>query len=216
MAKNNRKGIVLVGDAHGKFDKLAEVCDNFADRTILVIGDVGLGFPRQPPGDPLPPNVFHFRGNHDNPIVCKAHPRFTMDYGMWKGLFIVGGAASIDAKWRTPGISWWADEQLSRDDFELATEAYAKAKPRVVVTHEAPFRFHKLLAAGARLKDPNTEGWGEPKGNATAFALDDMLRIHQPETWICGHWHQSLEYSHKEMRFICLDELEPMPIEDII
>ncbi len=208
---------VLCGDVHGKWNKLFSICEkhqeqpHHPDTPLLVIGDMGIGFGGRL--DPeLPVNCYFFRGNHDNPTICKAHPKYAVDWGMWNGMFIVAGGDSVDKKWRCAGYDWWADEQLNREELELMLVDYEKAKPRIVVTHEAPFRLHNLMAAAARLRDPDTERWGEPRGNSTAFALDSMLKVHRPEMWFFGHWHTSLSVLLHGTRFRCLDELE---IEEI-
>lgn len=204
--------IVIVGDVHGKWPMLKNVCDKYAHKTVLGLGDVGIGFPGRTPN--LPTNFRFFRGNHDNPSVCRAHPQYAVEYGMWNGLYIVAGADSIDKKWRKEGVDWWADEQLDRESMELALEDYIKAKPDILVCHEAPFRIHQLAKAASCTYDRNNEAWGEPKGNSTAFLLDSMIQAHMPKMLVHGHWHNPLIYKQWGCVFVSLGELEAFDLEE--
>jgi hypothetical protein len=202
--------IVIVGDVHGKWAMLKNVCDKYPDKTVLGLGDVGIGFPGQEPK--LPENFRFFRGNHDNPRVCRAHPQYAVEYGMWNGLYLVAGADSIDKKWRTEGKDWWPDEQLGRETMELALEDYIKVKPDVLICHEAPFSLHQIAKAASCASDRNNEVWGDPKGNSTAFLLDVMIQAHMPKMLVHGHWHTSLIYKQWGCVFVSLGELESLDL----
>jgi predicted phosphodiesterase len=209
----SRNDIVIIGDVHGKWPMLKNVCDKYAKKTVLGLGDVGIGFvgSREPK---LPENFRFFRGNHDNPAVCRAHPQYAVEYGMWNGLYIVAGADSVDKKWRTEGKDWWADEQLGREEMELALEDYIKTKPDILICHEAPFRIHQIAKAASCTYDRNNEGWGEPRGNSTAFLLDSMIQAHMPKMLVHGHWHNPLIYKQWGCVFISLGELEALDLEE--
>jgi predicted phosphodiesterase len=204
--------LTLIGDCHGKIPELQRIfAQQHPDAICIVIGDVGFGFREIPD---FGPNRKSFRGNHDDPAKAKSHPSSLGDWGFLGEpgtelgeVFFLAGANSIDAAGRIPGRSWWADEELSRDELEAALGEYVKRKPRVVITHEAPFRLHPLLCAKAILKDRSCAGWGEPRGNPTAFALDEMLQYHQPDIWVFGHWHSNIKFKHQKTWFVCVDEL---------
>jgi predicted phosphodiesterase len=205
--------IVIVGDIHGKWPMLHNICDKYKDRIVLGLGDIGLGFVGH--RDPtFRENFRFFRGNHDNPAVCKAHPQSIGDYGMWGDVYFLAGADSIDKKWRREGVSWWADEQLDRETMELALEDYIKAKPDILICHEAPFRIHQIHKAAAVTHDRNAEGWGEPKGNSTAFLLDSMIQSHMPKMVVHGHWHNPLIYKQWGCIFVSLGELEAFDLAE--
>jgi len=201
----NLNDLIVIGDVHGKWPMLKNACDKFSDKTVLCVGDLGLGFPGRDPN--LPANLRFIRGNHDRPDVCKAHPQYALDYGMWNGVFLLAGASSIDKSYRTPGVDWWPDEELSIDQMELALQAYAEAKPDIVICHEAPFALHKLYAAASCTHDRNNN-WGEPRGNDTAFLLDKMISFCMPKMVIHGHWHNPLIYKQWGCVFVSLGELE--------
>lgn len=206
--------LVLIGDVHGKWPMLKNVCDKYKDKIVLGIGDVGIGFPGRTPV--LPENFRYFRGNHDNPPICRAHPQYTVEWGMWNGVYIVAGADSIDKKWRKDGIDWWPTEQLSREEMDLALEDYTKTKPDILICHEAPFLLHKIQKEASCTYDPNNASWGEPRGNATAFLLDSMLKVHMPKLLVHGHWHNALIYKQWGCVFISLGELEALDLAKAI
>lgn len=205
--------IVVVGDIHGKWSMLHNICDKYKNKIILGLGDVGVGF--QGHKDPVfRENFRFFRGNHDNPTVSRSHPQYTVEYGMWNGVYILAGADSIDKKWRTAGKDWWPDEQLDRESMELALEDYIKTKPDILICHEAPFRIHPLAKAASCVHDRNNESWGEPKGNSTSFLLDSMIHAHMPKMLVHGHWHNPLIYKQWGCVFISLGELETLDLSE--
>jgi len=55
----------------------------------------------------------------------------------WQGVrfLAVGGAYSIDKKWRVPGLSWWPEEELTDDDVRRACRG---GRTDVLLTHDAP------------------------------------------------------------------------------
>jgi predicted phosphodiesterase len=205
------KDLVILGDIHGKWSNLRAVCERYKTRTVLGLGDIGLGFPGQDPI--LPENFRFFRGNHDNPAVCKSHPKSVGDYGIIvPGVFVLAGGDSVDKDYRTAGVDWWGDEQLNREAMDLALDNYLEYKPEILVCHEAPFRLHELQAAASCTHNRNNEAWGKPKGNSTAFLLDSMIRAHMPKMLIHGHWHNPLVYKQWGCVFVSLGELEPLDL----
>ena len=204
--------MAIIGDVHGKIPEYLAIRAKY--EKSLQLGDMGIGFR----GVAFPDRPGHqfFRGNHDDPRACRDHPSYAKDFGMHNGIFIVSGGFSVDAKFREPGVTWWADEELAYDDLQTMVGEYEKEKPSVVISHEAPFRIHPLLKAAAVIRDPDTERWGPPKGNRTAFALDEMLKIHLPDLWIFGHWHVDLSFRLKKSlktQLVCLDELSVYELE---
>src|SRR5258708_1321925 len=135
--------MIYIGDCHGKTSQLEWMLKHnpkLQDKKCFQLGDMGLGFR----GVELHPPEGHWfkfiRGNHDSPQKCVDHPNYAGDYGYDpdEKLFWCGGAWSIDKAWRTPGISWWEDEEQSPEALNKAFELYVKSKPRIVATHEAP------------------------------------------------------------------------------
>ena len=143
------------------------------------------------------------RGNHDSPVLAKQYPHFLDDFGYmvnFNGIdfFWYSGAYSIDRQYRTIGIDWWPEEQVSIDQFMKARESYYDIRPDIMITHDCP-DFMASLYVGPT---------GRIYENITGWALGELYRIHQPKLWIHGHWHFSKTTNYGDTKFICLDELE--------
>jgi hypothetical protein len=199
----------FIGDCHGKIVELLKVIGQH-DKSdcVLQLGDMGLGFH----GVNLPTmnRSFGFiRGNHDNPSQCQQHPNYAGEFGMWNGIFVVGGAYSIDWEWRVPGRSWWPDEELSDSQMEQAIQAYDKAKPIIVASHECPKSIGEQL-----LKDGGfrPEKWGSTESR-TARLLENMFSVHKPKHWLFGHYHRDWSREILGTKFDCLNELSAKEIQ---
>lgn len=204
---------VLIGDIHGNLKKLHKVLGDIDD-DVLCVGDVGVGFSSVGQNPVLPDRFFFIRGNHDNPYWCKKHSKFVGDYGMWNGIFVLGGARSIDKERRTENIDWWRDEELSYADCQEALELYYDLKPRIVVSHDAPFSLQPEIKIAAVAKDPLVAGYGEPRPYATPMVMDEMFSVHQPDLWVMGHWHCKYQKDINGTRFRVLDIFEMINLEE--
>lgn len=193
----------FIGDCHGKIVELIKLLDatSKSDR-VLQLGDMGLGFPnvRLPK---LHPDFGFIRGNHDDPTACAAHPNYAGEYGMWRGIFVIGGAYSIDWRWRVPGASWWVHEELDDHQWELLRPLYAAARPKVVAAHECPSDIGAQLLADGGFRP---EKWS-CTSSRTARNMDELLAIHRPEHWFFGHYHRDWQVIDHDTTFTCLDEL---------
>lgn len=209
----------FIGDVHGKFTRYKRTIRS-VDRSIQV-GDMGVGFKRydpytdsivnteNPPYDTMvESNARFIRGNHDNPEECKKHSQWIKDghtetIGDHKVMFI-GGAWSIDYEYRTPGISWWEDEQCSQAYLNFLIGEYETYRPDVMVTHDCPTQISNTLHLDAHKPRITTR---------TDQALQAMFEIHQPKIHLYGHWHQDRDQVINGTRFICLGELSYIDLE---
>lgn len=203
--------MMFIGDIHGRFNYYLGLIANITHTPTVQVGDFGIGFP----GYKDPPKIigdhWFIRGNHDNPEVCQKHPNYLGDYGYKKewNLFYVGGADSIDKEYRTMGIDWWPDEELSyRTLIETVLPLYEKTLPRIVVTHTCPTNVTTELR-----KAIGDNGWGEPPPTRTEVALQAMFEVHQPDVWLFGHFHKQWEHRMNGTRFICLNTYQTMEID---
>ena len=181
----------FVGDIHGRWGDFKDKL-NHADidpfEQIIILGDVGLGFPG-PHEDPedfeyyFDHKVNFIRGNHDNPQVCKAHKSNLGDYGIIDvTIGFVAGGFSIDKDYRTPGMDWWYDEQLSEAELSKAIDLFQDQKPTVMLSHEAP-RSIVPMVVGNCLFPSNTNS-----------ALDYIFRnVKSIKEWYFGHYHISFD-----------------------
>jgi len=213
----------IIGDIHGKFYDYEVHClkmgvrhntDHVPERSIQV-GDFGIGFY----SDYWHSEVGHWqndspthrfiRGNHDDPEKCKTMPGYIEDGTVEGDVMFVGGAWSIDHAWRTPGVSWWADEELSVLEFERIISKYEQVKPRVMITHDCPtsVAWEIFLSKGLGLA-------GAPQiKTRTGEALQAMFELHQPELWVFGHWHNTRKQVINGTTFQCLGELDYIDVE---
>jgi predicted phosphodiesterase len=193
--------ITVISDVHGNYDRYYKIIRQ-KDRYpyTIQLGDFGFKY------DTLKNVDFNCHkivaGNHDNYDKIIEIPHYLGDFGFstLNGIdfFYYRGAYSIDRQYRTIGIDWWAEEQVSIDQFMKARELYREKKPKIVITHDCPENVaHLMLKPGDRVYQ-NTTGW----------ALQELFNIHQPNLWIFGHWHQSKNFNYCNTNFVCLAELE--------
>lgn len=206
--------LFLLGDIHGQFGEINKACHKLnkrcgvANYTLVQLGDMGVGFPEAekrngiwiPNGQPLddpesfPEQVKFIRGNHDNPEYCRKYPNYLGDYGFNEelGLFFVSGAMSHDKQYRTEGLDWWADEELSYQELQNCIDLYAKIKPDIVISHEPPVVAHKAIRKGASVDS-----------SKTSQALQTMWEAHRPKFWAFAHHHVIFEKMIGGTKFQC-------------
>lgn len=209
--------LTLIGDVHGKTGQYCHKLPQF-ERSIQL-GDMGLGFKGvglPPPGTVPPDFTKHrfIRGNHDNPAKCQRHPGYLGEFGFLPedNIFYIGGAFSIDREWRTEGIDWWADEQLSYQQLDDAIKLYLDAKPRFVVSHECPQKTSQWILLD--LIGQYAVAKGACINTRTCQAMQNMLEGHQPEAWIFGHYHidKFLKVPGFNTQFVCRAELSTITL----
>lgn len=206
------KNLLIVGDVHGKYHQLKPILESTED-DVLCVGDVGVGFPSIGARPLFRKNFQFIRGNHDKPEDCRNHPQYLGDFGVYQGIFFLGGAKSVDAHHRREGIDWWRDEHLSEPELRAAVEQYAAVKPEIVISHDCPWEIAWDICRAVQTAIPWTREFGDPRPYATTLAMDEMLKIHRPKLWCYGHWHLSHRIEKDGTRFICLDELETLDLQ---
>ena len=117
----------------------------------------------------------------------------------------VGGAWSIDKQWRIKDFSWWADEELSMQEFDKILFDFITFQPDVMITHDCPQCIAKILFLDGTHKPVLTSRTGQ--------AFDAMIQHHSPKTWIFGHWHEFRQKFIKGTEYICLGELETIDLD---
>lgn len=222
----------VIGDVHGKYKDYLKLINksNAKGLHTLQLGDLGFDFTYERLLDSIDTELNKFfMGNHDN-----YNSRFADDeiFKQWclgdfgeviiggVKLFFVRGAFSIDKKYRTPGIDWFPDEEISESRFQEVLDAYLLSKPNVVVSHECPNDIGKepvKNSSGEIIDVPlkkdyvlKTFGFDPMTFNTkTGFLLQQLWDAHQPDKWVFGHYHPEPTWISKigKTDFICLGEL---------
>ena len=219
----DKKLVRLVGDIHGKiYDyRSYALVTGVRGRQIVQpeysvqVGDFGIGFfspfwhEKEIEWQKQHPQHRFIRGNHDDPAKCKTMPGYIEDGTVENDVMYIGGAWSIDHAWRTPGIDWWPDEELSYEELDKLVTKFGQVKPRVVISHDCPTEvaWEMFLSKGLGL------GGNEQIKTRTGEALQAMFDIHKPEFHFFGHWHNTRRMNIKGTEFQCLGELDFIDVE---
>jgi predicted phosphodiesterase len=211
----------LIGDAHGKTDQYLKIASE-AEYSIQL-GDMGFDYSKL---KALDPNKHLFiPGNHENYDAA-----FDCEYniGCYGGVpnkilndwFFVRGAISIDMLARVHEYmnggpkTWWYEEELLEEELKDAVKLYAKSKPRVMLTHDCPILAKKWMRNKSRMLDLTRFGFKKRDIDCrTQVYLQKMFDAHEPELWVFGHYHRSVDFKIGNTRFICLNELEYIDVD---
>lgn len=197
--------LTFIGDVHAKFGEYKEIIASLEGESIQV-GDFGIGFESAGNYSPITTmRLYHkfIRGNHDNPHKCPGHISFIGDgtYLIRHGVFCVGGARSIDILHRTHGFNWWPEEELGYYEALSILDKYARLKPTIVVTHDAPTCVYDTLYMQS-IRSINQQ------------LFDEMLKVHKPQLWVHGHLHKAHKTQFDYTTFVGLAELGTFTIGD--
>lgn len=200
----------FIGDIHGDWDKYKLLVDQV--ETSVQVGDFGYGFDHKADEEMLEwqkehPQHLFIRGNHDNPAQCLKSQTYIHDgfTDHQNGIMYVGGAWSIDYATRVENINWWHEEECSTDTFKRTFDLYKDFKPRIMVTHDAPFYIPKWTGI---LSDKDFHML-----TRTGVWLQRMYNVHQPDLWLFGHWHKSVDQTIEGTRFVCLNICETRDLD---
>lgn len=105
----------------------------------------------------------------------------------WRGTryLALGGAHSVDRRWRTPNLSWWPEEVINTRE---ARAVIADGKTDVLISHDCPTG---VPALDARLR-PNVHGFPQEEINraeAHRELLREVVEEVQPGSIWHGHYH---------------------------
>lgn len=197
--------MIFIGDVHGEFDLYHDRLEGLTG--TIQLGDMGIGFGRDVLYRKLVARRHMFiRGNHDNPEICRQLPQYLGDFGYLEEseLFFVSGGYSVDRVYRTEGIDWWPDEELSLSQMPEVVDLYERSRPRIVATHDCPLELYDWIYPGRACQE-----------SPTNLLFDTLLHIHRPKAWVFGHHHKSLRFDISGTRFIGLAPLEVVDLKEI-
>lgn len=101
--------------------------------------------------------------------------------------FTMGGAASVDKNWRTPGISWWPEEMPNEGEYTEAIQNLRTYNHEVdyIITHTAPTSIVNQLIPEIK-----------PPDRLTDF-LEDIKKTVKYKHWYFGHFHDDRDIDKK-------------------
>ena len=225
MKEKNK--IIFYGDIHGAFGSFGyKIRREASDAHIIQVGDFGLGFhkPNYYKNEltslsqiltQTNCHLYVIRGNHDDPSYFTetnnpfglANITLLADYSelelLGKSILLVGGAVSVDRRFRIEGKSWWSDE-----DFNLKLEHEFPYKDRqydLVVTHTRPG------VCGAFKGFDNIKYWCDQDPDLINDLIEESQKLDylyertKPKLYIYGHFHKSDTTKYEETEFKCLN-----------
>ena len=192
----------IVGDIHGEIEEYQRLVETAS--SSVQVGDFGVGFSQSQDRDTTrwqlhnPTHKF-IRGNHDSPDVSWNMPGYLGNYKYDEDndVLYISGAWSIDYYHRTEGLNWWEGEELSQYEFDQIGKLYLDYKPKVVISHDAPYQVPIKMG----LLDP---AFGGPIMTRTGYRLQQLFNQYQPKHWFFGHWHQDKTLQISGCEFTCL------------
>lgn len=210
--------IYLTGDTHIPYDvNKLQFVPNDAEY-LIVCGDFGLIWELSPSilektwikyFDEQKYKLLFVDGNHENHHRLNCYPsqlwqggkihRISRNvYHLMRGqvfnlngkkFFTMGGASSIDRKYRSKGLTWWAEELPC---FEEHTEAVNNLEAcfntvDFVITHCLPTKFlSEVLIPNHRIEVDSLNNF-----------LDMVYDNINFKKWYCGHYHTDLVLNDK-------------------
>lgn len=158
-------------------------------------------------------------GNHED--YDHLPPHSLGDFGMacWHGVdfFFVRGAESTDREkllqlGREAGRRlWFEQEELTQEQMGAAEQEYSRARPQIVMSHDAPTHVARGAWQHARRGNP-------PNSRAmfcssrTGDFLERLLEQHRPRLWLFGHHHHNWRQREGNTLFVCVGELSHVDI----
>jgi len=215
--------MLMVGDVHGRFYKLREIIEQSGEFVTVQVGDFGY-YPKYPDvwgevKELSGKRIYFVDGNHED------HEEILALYGesdkcgvvfedrtdgfvvhMQRGslytiqgkmVLAIGGAASIDQRYRTPGLDWFSQEIPRYEDIDW--KLLSNHKVDIVVSHTCPQEFLPELQEKKRIRLDN---------DPTRKLLSEVLRRVKPERWVFGHWHLRASGVYRGCRWDCLDAVD--------
>ena len=112
-------------------------------------------------------------------------------------------------------MSWWPDEELSIPQLNQALEEYIAYQPEIMITHDGPSAVTHYLLNRFVLQSQAFYKEQTVTPTRTGQAISEMFRAFQPKIWVFGHWHVDYQKIINGTRFICINELNHVRIEDL-
>lgn len=203
--------VLIVGDVHGIFGYLDRLLNIHKPDIAIVTGDFGYWpkiFGRKIElwkTTPFTHNckLYFCDGNHEdhdaldeltnnevmpNVFFMKRGSILTINN---KNILFVGGALSIDKKYRTPKYDWFEQEILKDEDLLSIPD---NVKIDIVISHTAPSEFN--FKTDLFFPDPSRD------------VLSKILNKYHPKEWYFGHFHKYYEGKYKNCKWTMLADVK--------
>lgn len=205
--------ILIIGDVHGRFDRLYRLTKSVKSDIILQCGDFGF-WPGHVNFDSLyriDRPLYWCDGNHEDhwalgdlvvpndilPSTCHFVKRGSVLTFAGKDFLFMGGARSIDQHVRRHGIDWFPEEMITESDMWKLPEPNKDRPIFAVISHTCPRTWkHKIPNLISNFHDQ------------CEFALENILVEYAPEYWFHGHFHQTVTGVHLNTKWSCLADIE--------
>lgn len=217
--------IALLGDIHGEawvLQKKTDAAVESGATALIQVGDFGVwswSWPKFAALDYKLP-VYFIEGNHEYfPMLYCMDPdqrcfptvpsqlhyqlRGTVATIDGKRIGFLGGGASVDKAWRTPGGDWFKEEEISAADADKLL-VNANGHIDLLVTHVPPQSITQKHFDANELRMFNLPPtWRDP-------SMDQVERVWQSldkPPLICGHMHRSVYDAEENVRILDINEL---------
>jgi Icc-related predicted phosphoesterase len=192
--------ILAVGDIHSNFNAFNTLIEVKQPDIVFQCGDNGYFWVgKQAKGLIKPGNskVYLIPGNHEDwnmyESIVGRHSKHPVEVESnvfycpigsiielnGKRVMFLGGADSIDKRYRTFGYDYFPQEILDQKDLDFVL---SQNKVDIIISHTCPSVFEVP-------KYSFTDMVADP----TRKVLDIVLEKLKPDLWIFGHWHEFLQ-----------------------
>lgn len=201
---------LVVGDVHGEFGILNRLINKTKPDLVICCGDFGYWpkFKSKINYEDIKlqgaEKLLWCDGNHEDYwtlaeresdeispgiIYMPRGSTYTLPDG--RVILFMGGADSIDKRFRTIGRDWFPEEIITQKDMMNLPEIDVD----IFITHTCPNELIPIL----QLNYPE-KGY-EPSNDA----LTSLWQIYKPDLWYFGHWHQHREgIIGDKTKWVCL------------
>ena len=139
-----------------------------------------------------------------------------------RNTFVMGGALSIDKRFRTPNFSWWADEAISDEDLTRGVDKIREFKGDIdlIITHTCPYSFLKCVARfidiAHKTQDTNTQKLEtllqallDKKISTRNSFFARTISTFQGKNmeWFFGHWHADFDFELPHINAHCVYDI---------
>lgn len=221
----------IIGDTHGNHQDIKHeiTSKNIVNSDLIHVGDFGIGFTTKD-NDIKILNVFNdflkennntlhvFRGNHDNPDFFKGdyilsniklHPDYTTLELSGKKILGIGGAISIDRRYRKKNnTGYWLDEKftLDYDKVEVISDV------DILITHTTIKEAYPInkpgewpyIVEGFAMGDPTLYHDLTEERELVSLVFDKLKEKNNITHHFYGHFHQSHNMIINECNHKCL------------